>query len=386
MKFSEMISRIPKSGIRRIFDLAVTMSDVINLSIGEPDFDTPEHIKQAAKKAIDEGFTKYTANAGIPELRDAISEKLKRENGIEADPEREIMVTTGASQAILLSLQVLLKRGEEVLIPSPAFVVYIPQVIIAGGVPVEVETREEEEFRTSAEDLEKHVGKKTKAIILNSPCNPTGAILDKKCLEGIADMVVSRNLYVITDEVYEKFIYEGKHCSIASLNGLKERVVTVNGFSKTYAMTGWRLGYAAASEEIISEMVKLQMYNSTCQASFVQKAAVEALRGSQNFVKKMREEYSRRKELIYRGLSQIDGISPVKPKGAFYIFPNVRNTKRSSQEVSEYLLKEAKVATVPGAAFGKYGEGYIRLSYAAAYDDIEKAIGRMTDAFNKILP
>ncbi|MHC1564527.1 MAG: pyridoxal phosphate-dependent aminotransferase, partial [Candidatus Hecatellaceae archaeon] len=271
-----------------------------------------------------------------------------------------------------------------VLIPSPTFVSYGAAVIFAGGVPVEVETREDEEFRVNVDELERHVSGKTKALIISTPNNPTGSILTRGNLEELADFAVKHDLIVISDEVYEKIVYEEPHCSIASLNGMKERTITVNAFSKTYAMTGWRLGYLAAPEQIVSEIVKLQMYTAVCATSFAQKAAVEALRGPQSFVEEMRREYARRRELVYSRLNDMPKISAIKPKGAFYVFPNIKATEMVSEKFSSYLIREARVATVPGRAFGRYGEGYIRISYAASYEKLEEAMDRISEALNRL--
>ena len=383
-KLSRKTGMVEVSGIRRLFELASKMGDVINLGIGEPDFNTPENIKEAAKRALDEDFTHYTANVGIPELREAIAEKLRRENGIDVDPESEIMVTSGATQALTMAIFAILNEGEELLIPSPTFVSYSAAALFAGGVPVEVETKEEENFKVNVEELERHVSDRTKAIVISTPNNPTGSILTRRNLEEIAGFAVEHDLIVISDEVYEKIVYEEPHFSIASLEGMKERTITVNAFSKTYAMTGWRLGYVAAPQPIIREMVKLQMYTAVCASSFSQKAAVEALKGPQDSVEKMRREYARRRELVYRRLSEMPKLSVLKPKGAFYIFPNIKATGMTSEEFSGYLLREARVATVPGRAFGKYGEGYIRISYAASYEKLEEAMDRIHEALTRL--
>lgn len=385
MKFSKKLDNLPGANIRKLlFEISAKMPDIINLGIGEPDFDTPKNIKEAAKKALDEGFTHYTSNAGILELREAIAEKLKKDNRIEANPETEIIVTLGGMQAIHLALSSILDKGDKVLIPTPAWSAYMPATIIAGATPIEISTDEKNEFKVSIEDLEKSLSKKTKAIIINSPNNPTGSVLTRNELEEIADFAIEHDLIIISDEVYEKLIYEGEHFSIASLNGLKDRVITINGFSKTYAMTGWRIGYAVAKEEIINEMLKHQMYDVTCPPSFIQKAAIEALKGPQDFVESMKKEYNRRRELVYKRLNEIDGISVVKPKGAFYIFPNIKSFKMSSEKVSEYLLKEARVMSLPGNIFGKCGEGYLRLSYAIAYEKLKIALDRILEALTKL--
>nr|1DJU_A Chain A, AROMATIC AMINOTRANSFERASE [Pyrococcus horikoshii OT3]1DJU_B Chain B, AROMATIC AMINOTRANSFERASE [Pyrococcus horikoshii OT3] len=376
---SDRLELVSASEIRKLFDIAAGMKDVISLGIGEPDFDTPQHIKEYAKEALDKGLTHYGPNIGLLELREAIAEKLKKQNGIEADPKTEIMVLLGANQAFLMGLSAFLKDGEEVLIPTPAFVSYAPAVILAGGKPVEVPTYEEDEFRLNVDELKKYVTDKTRALIINSPCNPTGAVLTKKDLEEIADFVVEHDLIVISDEVYEHFIYDdARHYSIASLDGMFERTITVNGFSKTFAMTGWRLGFVAAPSWIIERMVKFQMYNATCPVTFIQYAAAKALKDERSWkaVEEMRKEYDRRRKLVWKRLNEM-GLPTVKPKGAFYIFPRIRDTGLTSKKFSELMLKEARVAVVPGSAFGKAGEGYVRISYATAYEKLEEAMERM---------
>ncbi|ACS33833.1 pyridoxal phosphate-dependent aminotransferase [Thermococcus gammatolerans] len=379
MALSDRLELVNPSEIRKLFDLAAGMEDVISLGIGEPDFDTPEHIKEYAKEALDRGMTHYGPNAGLPMLREAIARKLRKQNGIEADPKSEIMVLVGANQAFIMGLATFLKDGEEVLIPSPMFVSYAPAVILAGGKPVEVPTYEENEFRLSVDDLEKHVSEKTRALIINSPNNPTGAVLTKKDLEEIADFAVEHDLIVFSDEVYEHFVYDGaRNHSIASLDGMFERTITINGFSKTFAMTGWRLGFVAAPAWIIEKMTRFQMYNATCPVTFAQYAAAKALEDERSWkaVEEMRKEYDRRRKLVWKRLNEM-GLPTVKPKGAFYIFPRIRDTGLTDHEFSELMLKEAKVAVVPGSAFGKAGEGYIRISYATAYEKLEEAMDRM---------
>lgn len=379
MALSDRLEMVNPSEIRKLFDLAQGVEGLISLGIGEPDFDTPEHIKEYAKEALDKGMTHYGPNAGLPMLREAIARKLKKQNGIEADPKSEIMVLVGANQAFIMGLATFLKDGEEVLIPSPMFVSYAPAVILAGGRPVEVPTYEENEFRLSADDLEKHVSDKTRALIINSPNNPTGAVLTKKDLEEIADFAVEHDLIVFSDEVYEHFVYDGvKNHSIASLDGMFERTITINGFSKTFAMTGWRLGFVAAPAWIIEKMTRFQMYNATCPVTFAQYAAAKALEDERSWkaVEEMRQEYDRRRNLVWKRLNEM-GLPTVKPKGAFYIFPRIRDTGLTDKEFSELMLKEAKVAVVPGSAFGKAGEGYIRISYATAYEKLEEAMDRM---------
>jgi len=375
MSIAEALEKIPVSGIRRLFELASKMPEVINLGIGEPDFDTPEHIKKAAIKALEEGYTHYTPNAGLPELREAIARKLKKDNGIDASTD-EIIVTIGGEQALANAIFTLIKPGDEVLIPSPAFVAYRPLIQMVGGVPVEVAVREDSEFCPVVDDLRKYVTKRTKALIINTPCNPTGAVYSRKLLEEIADFAVEYDLIVISDEAYEKIVFEGKHVSIASLNGVKDRVVSVFTFSKTYAMTGWRLGYAVARKDIIDRMVKLNMYLIACPVAFVQRAAITALEESQDCIQKMVSEYRRRIDLVYRRLREIPDITVVKPKGTFYIFPNI-SSYGGSEKITEHLLFNAKVAVVPGTAFGKYGEGYIRISCATSYEKLCEAMDRI---------
>ena len=348
---------------------------IYHLDMGEPDFDTPEHIKKAAVKALEEGYTHYTSNAGLPELREAIAKKLKRDNGIDASI-NEIIVTVGGEQALASAIFTLIKPGNEVLIPSPAFVAYRPLIQMAGGVPIEVPVKEDNEFCPVVDDLRKYVTERTKALIINTPCNPTGAVYSRKLLEEIADFAVEHDLIVISDEAYEKIVFEGKHVSIASLNGIKDRVVSIFTFSKTYAMTGWRLGYAVARKDIIDKMVKLNMYIVACPVAFVQRAALTALEGPQDCVQEMVSEYRRRIDLVYRRLREMPDIMVVKPKGTFYIFPNISSYGKS-EEVTEYLLFNAKIAVVPGTAFGKYGEGYIRISCATSYKKLCEAMDRI---------
>jgi len=379
MALSDRLDMVNPSEIRKLFDLAQGIEGLISLGIGEPDFDTPEHIKEYAKEALDKGLTHYSPNVGILELREAVAEKFKRDNGIEADPKTQIMITAGTNQQILMGLATFLKDNEEVLIPSPMFVSYAPAVVLAGGKPVEVPTYEENEFRLTVEELEKHVTPKTRALIINTPNNPTGAVLAKKDLEEIANFAVEHDLMILSDEVYEYFVYDGvKNYSIASLDGMFERTITMNGFSKTFAMTGWRLGFLTAPEWVVEEMVRFQMYNSTCPVTFIQYAAAKALKDERSWkaVEEMRREYERRRNLVWRRLNEM-GLPTVKPKGAFYIFPRIKDTGLTSKEFSELMIKEAKVVLVPGSAFGEAGEGYVRISYATAYKKLEEAMDRM---------
>ncbi len=379
MALSDRLKLVNPSEIRKLFDIAQGIEGLISLGIGEPDFDTPGHIKEYAKEALDRGMTHYSPNAGIFMLREAIAEKLRKQNGIDVDPKTQVMVTVGANQALLMGFATFLRDGDEVLIPSPMFVSYAPVVILAGGKPVEVPTYEENEFRLNVDDLKKHTTDRTRALIINTPHNPTGAVLTRKDLEKIADFAVEHDLMVLSDEVYEHFVYNGaRNYSIASLDGMFERTITINGFSKTFAMTGWRLGFAAAPAWVIEKMTRFQMYNSTCPVTFVQYAAAKALRDERSWkaVGEMRKEYNRRRNLVWKRLNEM-GLPTVKPKGAFYIFPRVRDTGLTDKKFSELMLLEAKVAVVPGSAFGKAGEGYIRISYATAYEKLEEAMDRM---------
>lgn len=381
---SKKIHDLPASSIRVIFEKARKMRDIIRLEIGEPDFDTPSHIREAAKKALDEGFTHYTPFAGFEELREVIAEKVKVENGVEADPRREIVVTPGACSALYCAVLSVVNPGEKVLIPDPGWPHYEPCVKIAGGIPEHYPLLEENDFRVDPADLRKKVDENTKAIIINSPNNPTGSVLARKDLEGIAQTAEENDLIIISDEVYEKIVYDdAEHISIASLPNMHEHTITVNAFSKTYAMTGWRIGYAIAKEKIITQMAKIVLYTATCANSIGQRAAISALKGPPNCVMEMVSEYKRRRDFVMKRLNEISGISCKIPEGAFYVFPNVKEYGMSSFDFANYLLKHAKVSTVPGAGFGKYGEGYLRISYATSLEDLEKAMNRIEDTLRE---
>ena len=382
---SERMKTIPVSGIRVIFEKARHMKDVIRLEIGEPDMDTPSHIKEAAKKALDEGFTHYTPFSGFEDLREAIAEKVRVENRIDADPATEIIVTPGACSAVYCAILSVVNPNEGVLIPDPGWPHYEACVKMAGGIPVHYPQLEENDFRANPDDLATMVNENTKAILINSPNNPTGAVLTRKDLEAIAEIAKDNNLIVISDEVYEKIIYDdAEHISIASLPGMHERTVTINAFSKSYAMTGWRLGYAIAPAEIVAEMAKLVLYTSTCANSIGQRAAVTALKSPQNCVVEMVKEYKRRRDFVVKRLNEIKGISCRLPKGAFYVFPNIKRLGMSSLDCAYYLLEHAKVSTVPGSGFGEYGEGYLRISYATSPEKLEEAMNRIESAVKRL--
>lgn len=366
--------------------------DVVNFGVGEPDFDTPDNIKEAAIKAIKDGFTKYTPVGGIDPLKDAVIEKFRKDNNLEYARD-EIIVSCGAKHSLYNIAQALYGPGDEVIIPSPYWVSYPDQVILNDAVPVFVKTYEKDKFMLKPDVLESHITKKTKAIILNSPSNPTGLTYDKKTIEGIAGVALKHNLYVISDEIYEKLTYDGfTHISIASLsNEIKARTLVVNGLSKAYAMTGWRIGYTAGPKDIIRAMTNIQSQSTSNPASIAQKAAVEALTGPQDFIKAMLSEFDRRRKFLVSELNSIPGISCLTPTGAFYAFPNTsklygkhadENKVSSSSELALYLLEKASVALVPGDAFGD--NDYIRLSYATSMDNIRKGVERIKEAVNRL--
>ena len=350
---------------------------VIHLEIGEPDFDTPEHIKEAAVKALKAGYTHYTPAPGILELRQAISEKVSREIGIDVDPNREVIVMPGAKPGLFTGILSTVNPGEEVLVPDPAFPIYRSVVEFIGAVAVSIPLKEEKNFRIDPEDVRRKVTAKTKMLILNSPHNPCGSALTRSDIEALAEIARENNLWVMSDEVYSKIVYEGGHQSIASQPGMKERTILIDGFSKTYAMTGWRLGYAIGPAQVIAHMVKLQINIASCAAAFTQMAAIEALRGPQDSTRKMVEEYDRRRKTIVSGLNSIRGMSCKMPDGAFYVFPNVKKLGLNSRDIMMKLLNQGHVATLHGEAFGPAGAGYLRLSYATSLENIKEGLGRI---------
>ncbi len=369
------------SGIREIFEKAQRIPDVIRLEFGEPDFDTPSNIKEAAIRAINKGYTKYSSSSGIPELRNAISEKLKHDNKVEYSASKEVVVTAGATSAINLALQATLDVGDEILVPDPGWATYVHAVNLVGAVPVLYPLLEAEEFQFSAETAERYVSPKTRAILINTPANPMGSILPRKNVQTIAEFALRHNLYVISDEVYEKFLYEDgeprEHVSIASLSEMKDRTITINALSKTYAMTGWRIGYAASSTEIAGAMTKINAAASSCVSTIAQYAALEALTGPQDSVAKMITTFAQRRRIMGDGLNEFDGFKCSMPKGAFYAFPNIKGTGMSSKDLAMRIIDEAHVATVPGTAFGKQGEGHLRIAYANSIENIQNALDRM---------
>ena len=370
------MASLPSSGIRKFFDMANTMRGVISLGVGEPDFVTPWHIREASVYALEKGYTNYTSNCGLEELRREISNYLLRQYQVDYDYAREIIVTVGASEAIDIALRSVLDPGDEVIIPEPCFVSYKPCTVMAGGVFKTIPTREKDCFKLKPDDLEKAITPNSKVLLISYPNNPTGAIMTKRELEQIARIVKAHDLLVIADEIYSELTYTGNHVSFASIPGMKERTILINGFSKSYAMTGWRTGYAAAPEDIAAAMLKIHQYTIMCAPVMGQMAAVEALRNGTEEVNKMTEQYDQRRNLIVNGLRRI-GLPCFEPKGAFYAFPSIKETGLSSREFCENLLYEEKVAVVPGDAFGRCGEGYIRCSYAASVEQISEALDRM---------
>ena len=384
--FSKRIQLIRSSGIRKLFDLARTMSGVISLGIGEPDFDTPQHIREAAKRALDAGYTRYTPNAGFPDLREALSAKVAQVNGLDYTPQEVLVSGGGCTGALLLALLTLVDPGDEVIISDPCFVVYEAVARIVGATPVFVAVREEEDFRLIPENVEKSLTTKTKLIILNSPSNPTGGTQYKEDIEGIAEVARKHNLYIVSDEVYETMLYEGMHHhSIAAVKGMRNRTVTVNSFSKTYAMTGWRIGYAVGTREIIDQMIKLQQYTMVHAPAVSQRAALAALNGPQDFIEQMVTIFDERRRFLIPRLNEIEGFRCPTPKGAFYAFPNVEGLGKLSKDMAQILLQSGGVAVVPGSVFGEGGEGYLRLSYAQPLDKLEDACNRIEKVVKTLL-
>ena len=374
---SPVVAAMPPSGIRKFFDIVAEMKDAISLGVGEPDFTTPWAIREAGIYSLEKGQTHYTANAGLLELREAICEYNERKYGITYDPKKEVIVTVGGSEAIDLMVRTLISPGDEVLIPEPCFVCYKPCTVMAGGVPVPIETKEEDEFRLLPEQLKAKITDKTKLLILPYPNNPTGGVMSKKDLEAIAKVLEGTNIMVLSDEIYGELRYgDEKHTPFSAIDGMKERTVIVNGFSKTFAMTGWRLGYALGPERIIKLMTKIHQYGIMSAPTTAQHAAIEALRSCDDDVEEMRQEYNYRRRYIVDGFREM-GLSCFEPLGAFYVFPCIKSTGMTSEEFCNALLQEEKVAVVPGNAFGESGEGFIRCSYAYSIDNIQEALKRI---------
>ncbi len=373
---SERVRKIPASGIRRFFEMVSSMGDVISLGVGEPDFVTPWHISEAGIYAIEKGHTMYTSNYGMLELRQELSRHINDRYSVDYDPGSELMITVGVSEGLDLALRAILDPGDEVLIPEPSYVAYMPCAVLAGGTFVPIPTTVEQEFKVQAAEIEQRVTERTKAIVLGYPNNPTGAVMDRADLKQVAEIAKRHDLIVISDEIYSRLVYGMEHTCLASLPGMKERTILLNGFSKAYAMTGWRIGYAAAPAEIIEAMIKVHQYTMLCAPVMAQKAALEALREGESAVQAMHAEYDQRRRVIVKGLNDI-GLTCFEPRGAFYAFPSVKASGLSSDEFAEKLLMEQKVLVVPGSAFGEGGEGHIRCCYAASLSDIEEALNRM---------
>jgi aminotransferase len=370
------IETVPPSGIRRFFDIAATMDDVISLGIGEPDFATPPAIVRAGIHSLETGETHYTSNSGIAELRVALADHLERLYGVRYDPETELLITVGVSEALYLALAATLDYGDEVIVPEPCFVSYKPEVIFAGGVPVSVRTSMADNFEVRASSIAAAVSARTKALLLGYPNNPTGAVMDREGLLEIAQLAEKHDLLVISDEIYDRLVYGVEHTCFPTLPGMHQRTILLGGFSKAYAMTGWRIGYAAAPAEILGAMRKVHQYTIMSAPTTAQFAALEGLLHGEDAVQEMRARYDRRRRLIVDGLNNI-GLTCFEPKGAFYAFPSIAATGMGDEEFSERLLLEEKVACVPGSAFGDCGAGHVRCSYATAYSQIEQALERM---------
>lgn len=373
---SDKIVDVKPSGIRKFFDIVSEMPDAISLGVGEPDFDTPWHIRDEGIYSLEKGKTFYTSNAGLKELRCEISNYIMRKQGIKYDPINEILVTVGGSEAIDIALRCMVNPGDEVIIPQPCYVSYEPCAIMADAVPVIINLKHENEFRLTAEELEAAITEKTKILILAFPNNPTGAIMEKKDLEAIAEVILKHDLYVISDEIYSELSYNEAHVSIATLPGMRERTIMINGFSKAYAMTGWRLGYACGPELIMKQMTKLHQFAIMCAPTTSQYAAVEALKHGDGDVAEMRESYNQRRRFLMYQFREM-GLECFEPYGAFYVFPCIKEFGMTSEEFAMRFLEEEKVAVVPGTAFGDCGEGFLRISYAYSIDDLKVALNRL---------
>jgi len=378
VQVSKIAREIKGSTIRKMFNMASSMTDTVSFALGEPDFTTSKNIIDAACKALQEGITHYTPNAGILPLRQAIAKKLKNKNNVEIDPETEVMITAGGMEALMLVMMVALDPGDEIILTDPFWTNHPSQVLMTGAIPRFVKVYEEDGFAYNPDNVRKAINSKTKAILINSPANPTGGVAGREVLEEIAKMAIEHDLIVITDEVYQHLIYDGaEFVSIASLPGMKERTVIIDSFSKAYAMTGWRIGYAAGCREILQNMIKLHENVVSCITTSSQYGAIEALEGPQDYLGYMLEKYAARRNLIVEGINSIEKLSCIKPKGAFYAFPNITGTGMSSEEFAVELLKKTGVVVVPGSGFGEAGEGFIRISYATSEENIKEGLRRI---------
>src|SRR3990170_6887856 len=382
-RMSSSARTVPPSGIRKFFEMVIGMPDVISLGVGEPDFVTPWHIREACIYSLEKGVTSYTSNYGLLELRELISKCNRKDYDVDYDPKSEVLITTGVSEAADIAFRAVINPGDEVIVPEPCYVSYKPSVSLAGGKPIPVSTYEENEFRVTADSVRKSITSKTKALVLSYPNNPTGAVMRKSDLEEIADVVNENDLVVISDEVYARLTYEGTHTCFSSLSGMKERSIILNGFSKSHAMTGLRLGFAAGSEELIAAMTRIHQYAMLCAPITAQIGAIEALKNGNGEMDKMIREYDRRRRLIVDGLNKL-GLDCFEPKGAFYAFPSIKSTGMTSEEFAGGLLKEEKVAVVPGNVFGECGEGHLRCSYSTSREQLVEALGRIEAFLDKI--
>ncbi len=380
---ADKVVALKPSGIRKFFDIASEIEDVISLGVGEPDFDTPWHVREEAISTLERGKTAYTSNSGLMELREEISNYTLREIGVKYNPKNEILITVGGSEAIDLAMRAIINPGDEVIIPEPSYVAYTPAALLAGATPVIINLKEENEFRLTKEELLAAVTPKTKALILPFPNNPTGAIMERKDLEDIAEICIKNEILVISDEIYAALTYKDKHVSIASIPGMRDYTIVINGFSKAFSMTGWRLGYAMGPVDIMAQMTKIHQFCIMCAPTNSQYAAIEALKNGDKDVLEMREEYDRRRRFLIHELTEM-GIDVFTPYGAFYIFPNIKKFGLSSDEFATRLLKEEKVVVVPGTAFGDCGEGFLRISYAYSIDDLKKALERIKRFIQKL--
>lgn len=380
---SNTIVTIPLSGIRKFFDIVSEMEGAISLGVGEPDFDTPWHVRDAGIRSLEMGKTFYTSNAGLKELKQEICSYLKRRMQVEYDYNTEVMVTIGGSEAIDAALRAMLDPGDEVLIPQPSYVSYVPCTILAGGVPVVIELEEKDQFRLTREKLLEKITDKTKVLVLPFPNNPTGAIMEREDLEAVAKVVEEKDLFVISDEIYAELTYKKKHVTIASLPGMRERTVLINGFSKAYAMTGWRIGYACAPALILKQMLKIHQYAIMCAPTTSQYAAVEAVKNGDADIEEMKRSYDERRRYLLKEFRSL-GMDCFEPYGAFYMFPSIKRFHMTSEEFATRLLREEKIAIVPGTAFGDCGEGYLRVSYAYSLEDLKRAIRRIRRFVNRL--
>ena len=380
---SRKVVALKPSGIRRFFDAASDIPDAISLGVGEPDFDTPWHVRDEGIRALTRGKTFYTSNAGLPELRREIAAFTERRIGVSYDPMKEIVITVGGSEAIDIALRAIINPGDEVLYAEPCFVSYMPCIAMADGIPVPISLKEENQFRLTKEELEAAITPKTKALMISFPNNPTGAVMRREDLEALVPTIIEHDLVVISDEIYADLTYGEEHVSIASLPGMKERTIVINGFSKAFAMTGWRLGYALANQVIMQQMIKIHQFAIMCAPTVSQYAAVEALRNGDEDVKMMRTAYDQRRKFLMHEFQRM-GIPCFEPQGAFYIFPNISKFGMSSEEFATRLLKEEKVAIVPGSAFGECGEGFLRVSYAYSLQQLKEALSRIEKFISRL--